>query len=113
MGAFISDGEVGVWASNRERDGMLDWFADHRCSAGDQRWQWCKSVAQRFPGRCIDLSEFLQAGELFHVTEIEESQAAEVYGASVAQLLTYIALIHSGKWVHKADSVEAVEWRKT
>ena len=33
MGAFLGLGKTGVWASNRERDALLDWFAEHRLAA--------------------------------------------------------------------------------
>ncbi len=65
MSAFIGRGDIGIWASNRERDAVLDWFAEYRCSIGDRRWQWCKDGSQRWPGRCIDLTEALQNDEMF------------------------------------------------
>jgi hypothetical protein len=41
MGAFIGYGDIGVWASNSERDAFLDWFAKNRCAFGDARWEYC------------------------------------------------------------------------
>ena len=115
MGAFISreiGGErVGVWASNRERDALLDWFAAHRCRPGDERWAWCKDAAQRWPGRCIDLSELLGPGERFEVTDAEAEGAAREYGPGVARLLRLAELIWRGQWAHTAGSAEAVRWR--
>ena len=110
MGAFIGLGTIGVWASNRERDALLDWFAEHRCSPGDARWEWCKSGGQRYPGNCIDLSELLQANEVFHVTDKEAEAAALIYGVNFGLLLGLVAQVHRGEWLHKVDSSESVRW---
>jgi hypothetical protein len=45
MGAFIGYDEVGVWATNAERDAFLDWFAENRCVRNDSHWEYCKSIA--------------------------------------------------------------------
>jgi hypothetical protein len=111
MGAFIGISDVGIWASNSQRDTFLDWFAEFRCSSGDGRWQWCQSAAQRWLGRCIDLSESLQAGETFQISEAEDSFVEERYGPDVARLLKPIEKIHRGEWEHKVNRREAVEWR--
>jgi hypothetical protein len=63
MGAFIGFGEIGVWANNRERDAFLDWFAEHRCCAGDSRWQYCKSDGSRWTGCGVELSVLIANGE--------------------------------------------------
>jgi hypothetical protein len=113
MGAFISIGDVGIWATNYERNAFLDWFAEFRCSPGDDRWQWCKSEAQRWTGRCIELTEFLQADEAFQVSDAEVSLVKARYGTDVAQLIKHIEEIRQGKWEHRVDSREAVDWRDT
>src|SRR5712672_1018716 len=59
MGAFLGYNDVGVWASNRERDAFLDWFAEHRCANGDARWQFCKSEGNRWMGCGVELSELI------------------------------------------------------
>jgi len=110
MGAFIGVGDVGIWASNGERNAFLDWFARFRCSPGDARWQWCKSEAQRWTGRCLDLSEFLGNDEDFHVTDAELSFVAQT-DPTLAQLLKHIEEIRRGEWKHRGDSKEAVWWR--
>lgn len=111
MGAFIGKGEIGIWASNDERDAFLDWFAENRCSPSDERWRWCKSEAQRWAGRCIDLDEFLQAPDFFQVDDLELQQASARYGPDVSKLLKHIAEICRGEWQHRVDSKEAIPWR--
>ena len=62
MEAFIGYGKTGVWATNSERDRFLDWYAAHRCQPHDERWEYCKSEAQRTMGffslrpRCRSMS---------------------------------------------------------
>lgn len=112
MGAFIGYGDVGVWANNRERDAFLDWFAENRCSPGDSRWEYCKSDAQRWTGRCIDLDELLPRGQLLGLTLDEYSQAALTYWPHVAQLLGIIGTISRGDWQIRVDSRAAVDWRR-
>ena len=110
MGAFIGTGNIGIWASNGERNDFLDWFADNRCSPGDARWQWCKDAAQRWSGRCIDLSEFLRPGGAFHVSEAE-LLAAQQYGDCLPKLLMHLQEISRGEWHYTVTSSEAVRWR--
>ena len=112
MSAFLWYGDVGVWASNSERDAFLDWFAEHRCTCGDARWEYCKSGAQRWMGRCIDLDELLTSGERLGVTDEEYRRAADEYGPHVAQLLRVVDKITRGEGVIRIDSHEAMSWRK-
>ncbi len=112
MGAFIGYGEVGVWANNRERDAFLDWFADNRCSAGDKKWEYCKSDAQRWMGRCIELEDLLVQGQPLRLTPEEYSQAAATYWPHVAQLLGILDTITRGEWKIRIDSRAAVDWRR-
>jgi hypothetical protein len=112
MGAFIGYGDVGVWANNRERDAFLDWFADNRCAPGDSRWQYCKSEAQRWTGRCIDLENLIPKGEQLGLTGEEYSQAAVTFWPHVAQLLGIIDSITRGEWLICVDSNAAVNWRR-
>ena len=111
MGAFFGNGQTGVWASNRERDALLDWFAEHRCSPGDPRWEWCKYGGQRYPGRCIQLSELLLPDEVFHVTEAEAEAASLIYGETVGHLLRIVEQVRRGEWLYKIDSTESIRWR--
>jgi hypothetical protein len=112
MGAFIGYGDVGVWATNRERDAFLDWFAENRCVPGDARWKYCKSDAQRWMGRCIDLEDLLPPGNFLFLTDEERSQAASAFGLHVAQLLHILDSITRGEWELRVDSAEATSWRK-
>ena len=111
MGAFLGLGKTGVWASNRERDALLDWFAEHRCPPGDTWWEWCKNGGQRYLGRCIQLSELLLPDEVFHVTEAEAESASLIYGASVGRLLNIVEKVRRGEWLYKIDSTESIRWR--
>ena len=111
MGAFFGNGQTGVWASNRERDALLDWFAEHRCMPGDPRWEWCKYGGQRYPGRCIQLSELLLPDEVFHVTEAEAEAASLIYGETVGHLLRIVEQVRRGEWLYKIDSTESIRWR--
>jgi hypothetical protein len=112
MGAFIGYGDVGVWATNRERDAFLDWFADNRSAPGDARWEYCKSEAQRWPGRCIDLEDLIPQGEHLGVTREEYSQAASTFWPHVAQLLGILESLTRGEWQIRVDSKAAVHWRR-
>ena len=112
MGAFIGYGDTGVWANNRERDAFLDWFAAHRCEPHDERWEYCKSEAQRWTGRCIELAELIPRGELFEVSDVERAAAASESGPHVGQLLGIIRQITRGEWQHSVSSREAVDWRE-
>lgn len=112
MGAFIGYGDKGVWASNRERDAFLDWFAAHRCNKHDERWEYCKSPAQRWMGRCIELDEIIPRGEVLEVSDAERIAVATEYWPHVAQLLSIIGQITRGEWGHSLRSQEAVDWRK-
>jgi hypothetical protein len=112
MGAFIGYGCVGVWANNRERDAFLDWFAAQRCRPDDPRWEYCKSGAQRWTGRCIELGDLIPRGEVFAVSEDERADCAVEFWPNVAQLLEIIAQITRGEWKHSVDSKEAKDWRK-
>ena len=111
MGAFIGYGDTGVWANNRERDAFLDWFAAHRCTPHDERWEYCKSEAQRWTGCCIDLDELIPRGQLFEVSDTERSAAMVEFGPDVALLLTIISQITKGHWHHSVSSKDAVDWR--
>ncbi len=108
MGAFIGKSDVGVWASNGQRNELLDWIAENRCSRGDERWQWCKNAAQRWSGRGLDLSELMEAGEGFHVSDSELLAAADKYSPSLAKLLKRVEQISRGEWLHTVDSAEAL-----
>ena len=111
MGAFIGYGDNGVWATDRERDAFLDWYAAHRCQPHDQRWEYCKSEAQRWGGCCIELNELIPGGELFKISDAELSAAATEFWPNVAQLLRIISQITRGEWPHSGSSKEAVGWR--
>jgi hypothetical protein len=111
MGAFIGYDDVGVWANNRERDAFLDWYAAHRCQPHDSKWEYCKSEAQRWTGRCIQLSELIPRGEVFVVSEADRVGAATEFWPHVAQLLDIIAQITRGEWKHLVSSKESVDWR--
>jgi hypothetical protein len=111
MGAFIGYGDIGVWASNGERDAFLDWFAENRCSHGDSRWEYCKSDAQRWSGRCIDLEDLIPTGEQLGFTEAEYSRAAVEFWPHVAQLLNIVEAITRGEWLIRVDSRVSIDWR--
>ncbi len=87
MGAFTGYGDVGVWANNGERDSFLDWFAKHRCTPGDARWEYCKSGAQRWTGRCIDLGDLIPSGHPLGLTEEEYDRAASEEKAKYGRVL--------------------------
>ena len=112
MGAFIGYGDVGVWASNGERDAFLDWFADNRCSPGDARREYCKSRAQRWSGRCIDLADLLPLGQRLELTPEESALAAERFWPHFGQLLGIIDAITRHEWHLRVDSRAAVDWRR-
>jgi hypothetical protein len=112
MGAFLGYGDIGVWATNRERDAFLDWFAEHRCSKGNTRWEYCMNEAQRWTGRCIDLGEFLKPDEIIRFTDDEYKEAAVEFWPEVAQLVRIIDAITRREWRIRIDSVEATSWRK-
>ena len=106
MSAFIGYGDVvGVWASNAERDAFLDWFADNRCSPGDARREYCKSGAQRWSGRCIDLADLLPLGQRLELT------LGSRFWPHVGQLLGIIDAITRDEWHLRVDSRAAVDWR--
>src|SRR5688572_21854818 len=111
MGAFIGYDDVGVWASNGERDTFLDWFAEHRCAPGDPRWESCKSERNRWTGCCIELSEIIPRGEVFSVSPAERSAPAVEHWPDFATLLDIISAITRGEWKHDVSSKEAVDWR--
>jgi len=112
MGAFIGYDEIGVWASNRERDAFLDWFAENRCVPGDARRDYCKSEAQRWTGGCIELQDLIPAGEPLGLTDEEYTYAATTFWPEVAQLLRIIDSLTRGEWTFRVDSVEAKSWRQ-
>lgn len=112
MGAFIGYDKTGVWANNLERDAFLDWYAAHRCRPHDERWEYCKSGAQRWQGRCIQLDGLIPRGEIFEISDAERSGAAAEFWPHVAQLLDIIGQITRGDWQHSISSKEAVDWRK-
>ena len=111
MGAFIGYGDRGVWASNRERDAFLDWYAEHRCEHGDAIWEYCKSDANRWTGCGIDLSDIFPLGQRFFISDMEYDEAAEAHWPDVAKLLRIIAQITSGDWQYDVGSTEAANWR--
>jgi hypothetical protein len=112
MGAFIGYGDTGVWANNGERDTFLDWFAAHRCKEGDERWEYCKSDAQRWKGRCIDLADLIPQGEILEITSDEYDQAASEYWPDFARLLGIIESITRGEWHLRVDMKASNEWRR-
>ena len=111
MGAFLGYDDIGVWANNSDRDAFLDWFADHRCTPGDARWEYCKSNSHRFPGCCIDLRNIIPHGEAFSVSSDERAASATKQGPDFAILLDIISAITRGEWRHVVSSEEAVSWR--
>ena len=113
MGAFIGYDEVGVWANNAERDAFLDWFAENRCVPDDSRWAYCKSKAQRWMGRCIDLADLIPVGEPLGLTDEEFAQAARDFSPNVAQLLRILDALTRRLWTARVDSVEAMSWRES
>jgi hypothetical protein len=112
MGSFIGYDEIGVWASNQERDAFLDWFAENRCAPGDARWDYCKSEAQRWTGRCIELEELIPAGAPLGLTDEEYARAATAFWPEVAQLLRILDSLTRGEWTLRVYSVEAKLWRQ-
>lgn len=112
MGAFIGYGDVGVWASNGERDTFLDWFASHRCADEDARWEYCKSGAQRWSGRCIDLGDLIPQREVLEISSEEYEQAAAEHGPDFARLLEIIESITRGEWHLRVDSKGSNYWRR-
>ena len=111
MGAFVGYDDVGVWMTNGERDAFLDWYATHRCEEHDSRWEYCKSPAQRWTGRCIQLDELIPRGEIFVASEAERATAATEFSPSMARLLNIISQITRGEWKHLVSSREAKGWR--
>jgi hypothetical protein len=111
MGAFLGYDNVGVWASNRERDAFLDWFAAHRCSSGDATWQFCKSEGNRWTGCCIELDELIPRGTLFEASREEQASAAVEFWPEVGILLKIVGQITRGEWKHLISSREAIDWR--
>ena len=112
MGAFIGYGDVGVWANNGERDTFLDWFAAHRCNQGDARWEYCKSDAQRWSGRGIDLADLIPKGEILEITADEYALAAAEYWPDFARLLGIIESITRGDWHLRVDMKASNDWRR-
>jgi hypothetical protein len=112
MGAFIGYGETGVWASNSDRDTFLDWFAAHRCTEGDDRWDYCKSGAQRWNGRCIDLEDLIPKGKILAITSEEYDRASAEYWPDFARLLGIIESITRGEWHLRDDMKESGQWRR-
>jgi hypothetical protein len=111
MGAFLGYDDVGVWASNAERDAFLDWFAAHRCAPGERRWEFCKSARNRWMGCCIELSALIPRGMTFAVTPAEQASAAEEFWPDVGTLLGIVSQITRGEWTHLVGSEEAIGWR--
>ncbi len=112
MGAFLGYGYVGVWASNRERNTFLDWFAAHRCQDGDERWEYCKSEGHRWTGCCIELADLIPPGEFLQITSEEYDQAAKEYWPDIARLLGIIESITRGDWQLRVDNQAAQDWRR-
>lgn len=110
MGVFIGYGDVGVWASNRERDAFLDWFADNRYALDDPRRHYCQSEAQQWMGYCIDLEDLIPRGEHLGLTGEEYSAAAVNFRPDVAQLLGIIDSITRGEWLIRIDMEASCKW---
>jgi hypothetical protein len=111
MSAFFGYDDVGVWVSNGERDRFLDWFAEHRCTPGDPRWEFSRSEGHRWPGCGINLNELIPRGEVFEVTPSERAAAAAELCPDFAVLLDIVSAITRGEWTHSVSSTEAVHWR--
>ena len=111
MGAFIGYGEIGVWASNAERNAFLDWFAENRCDPNDERFAFCKSEGHRWTGCCIELENLVARGDALRLTEAERSRAVVAHSPHVAQLLGIIDSITRGEWLIRIDSKAALDWR--
>jgi hypothetical protein len=112
MGAFIGYGHVGVWANNAERDTFLDWFAANRCVEGDAKWEYCKSGAQRWSGRCLDLEDLIPKGEPMEISDEEYSQAVKDHWPDFARLLGIISSITRGEWQLRVDMKSSNDWRR-
>ena len=122
MSSFISlnrlEGEIGVWTMNGARDDLLDWLADNRCVAGDERWRWCKSEDKRWPGCCVELDEFQPPSEPFVVTEDELTLVRTSFGDDydpdyrhyLAWLLTTVVATYAGTWRHSAGTPLDLYW---
>jgi len=113
MGAFIGYGDIGVWTTNAERDAFLDWYADNRSTPGDVRYEYCKSDAQRWPGRCIELDELIPRGQLLEVTDDEYNKATIAFWPQFAQLLGIVDSITRSEWNIRSNSKAAVHWRQS
>ena len=112
MGAFFRYGDVGVWASNRERNAFLDWFAENRCAHGDQRWEHCKSEGNRWTGCGVNLEELIPRGSHLDFTGEEYFLALETYGPHIAQLLGIVDAISRGGCRTTVSSRAALDWRR-
>ena len=112
MGAFIGYGDVRVWANNGERNAFLDWFAEHRCTLGDARWEYCKSGEQRWTGRCIDLEDLIPSSQPLGLTEEEYGRAVTKFWPHVARLLCIVESITRGEWQIRVDSRASIDWRR-
>lgn len=111
MGAFIGNGDFGVWATNAERDGLLDWMAEHRCSPGDPRWEEYTSDAYRWPGCGLDVEALFPDGGSMDLTAEEYDQVAEEW-PHLAQLLGVVDVMTRGEWTVRVDSRAALAWRR-
>lgn len=112
MGAFIGYGDVGVWASNWERDTFLDWFAAHRCTEGDPRWAYCQSAAHRWSGCGVELEDLIPKGEVLAITDDEFRRASKEHWPDFARLLGIIESITRGQWRLRVNMKAANEWRR-
>lgn len=111
MGVFLGYGDTGVWASNRERNAFLDWYAYHRCDPDDKHWKYCKSEGNRWTGCCLDFNELTPKENIFEVTDKEIEIASKEYWPDLALLLNIVSQITKGVWQHRVGSKEAEGWR--
>jgi len=110
MSSFICYGDIGVWATNSERDAFLDWFAQNRCTLGDKRLEFCTSEGYRWPGCGVELDNLIPRGQILEINT-SELAAAEQLGPNFAELLRIIAAITRGDWLHQLGSHETEWWR--
>jgi hypothetical protein len=113
MSSFIGINNVGIWCSNGMRDEFLDWFAEHRCARGDTLWEFCMSDNNRWPGCALDLSNLIPSGQpdSLNLAEDEIEEAKALHPSGFIDLLIIIDQIMQDKWTHRADSMEAQNWR--
>jgi hypothetical protein len=111
MEAFVGYGDIGVWASDSERDAFLDWFMKHRCEPRDSRWEFCWSESNRQAGIRIELNNLVPRGEVLEVSARDRFSVSQKYSPEFVLLLDIIAAITRGEWTHLISSTEAIVWR--